>query len=223
MNRQIFIGLYTEGRTDDRFLVSIVKRTFDDIAFECSGEFETDIRHIKINSSGLDFVSQVLKASKEGLNSYGIMILCVHTDADNPTDEIAFQNKIIPSNIALNNKNEIEYCKIMTTLIPVQMIEAWMLADRILFKKEIGSNLSDEELEINRNPETISNPKKAIEKAIRIARAELTRRRRGNLSISELYLPLGQKLPIYKLDNLPSFIKFKTSIRDAYRKLNFLT
>lgn len=222
MTKQIFIGLFTEGKTDIRFLESIVKRTFDEVALECYGEVETDIRHIKINKTSLNFVEQVLKASSEGLENYGIMILCVHTDADNQSDYIAYQNKINPSQIALNNKNDDKYCKILAAIVPVQMIEAWMLADKSLFKKEIGTEISDEDLKINRDPETISNPKIIIEEAIRIARADLTKRRRGNLTISELYLPLGQKTPIEKLDFLPSFLKFKESIRATYRKLNYM-
>lgn len=223
MNRQIFIGIMTEGITDVRFLQSVVKRTFDNIAFEeCSGEFENVIIPISTEKAGLGFVEQVVEASRKGIEENGIMILCVHVDADNESDNNVFQHKINPSIAALQFKNEVEYCKILTYVVPVQMIEAWMLADKELFKREIGTDKIDNELRINKHPEHISDPKSVIEQAIRIARQTLTKRRRSDLTIGELYLPIGQKIAIKKLDTLPSFLKFKDSIREAFRQLNYM-
>ena len=102
------------------------------------------------------------------------------------------------------------------------MLEAWTLADKELLKKEIGTTKSDNDLGINRYPEGIGDPKQTIKEAIRIAREDLTKRRRKDLTINELYLPIGQKIEIEKLDILPSFIKFKDSIRASFRTLNYL-
>lgn len=222
MTKQIFIGLMTEGTTDDRFLRSIVKRTFDEIGFECNGEVETVIVPIKIEKANLNFAEQVLLAAKLGYTELGIMILCAHSDADSINDEIAMRNKIMPAKQALIESESSDICRILTALVPVQMIEAWMLADKDLLKREIGTLKSDFDLCIHRHPEQIADPKTVIEEAIRIARAELTKRRRHDLVISDLYLPIGQKITIEKLDILPSFLKFKDSIREAYRKLNYM-
>lgn len=221
MSRQIFIGLISEGTTDNRFLESIVTRTFDDIGFECNGEVETEVKVISIDKTGKGFTDQVIEASKKGVTDYGIMVLCVHTDSDNVHDTIMFNNKINPAQEALNTKDE-NFCKILTPIVPIQMIEAWMLADKELLKSEIGTNKSDLELGINRKPESIANPKNVIEDAIRIARSEFTSRRRKDLKISELYLPIGQKMQLEYLDSLGSYKKFKESIRIAYRNLNFM-
>lgn len=222
MSRQVFIGLMSEGTTDNRFLESVVKRTFEEIGFDCNGDIEIDVRFISIDKTGLGFVEQVLASSKKGIEEFGIMILCVHSDADSATDLNTFQNKMIPAKNEIDTKDENEYCKIITAIVPVQMIEAWMLADKELLKKEIGTNKTNNELNINRQPEDIANPKTVIEEAIRIARAEFTKRKRKDLTISELYLPIGQKITIEKLNTLPSFLKFKDSIRKAYRDLNYL-
>jgi len=40
MIKQVIIGLATEGNTDTRFLESVVRRTFEDVAFECSEPIE---------------------------------------------------------------------------------------------------------------------------------------------------------------------------------------
>lgn len=222
MSKQVFVGLMTEGTTDNRFLESVVKRTFDEIGFECNGEVETFVVPISIDKKGLGFVEQVLKSSKEGKEEYGIMVLCVHTDADSSDDKDKFRTKIIPAKNRLQELNEEEYCKIITAIVPVQMIEAWMLADKELLKKEIGTSKTDNDLGINRQPEGITDPKTLIEEAIRIARASFTKRRRKELTLNELYLPIGQKITIEKLNTLPSFLKFKNAIREAYCNLNYL-
>ena len=97
-----------------------------------------------------------------------------------------------------------------------------MLADKALLKQEIGTNKSDIELGINRHPETVSDPKEVISNAIRIAREELTQKRRRQLTITELYLPLGQSVDLSKLENLTSYQDFKKNIREAFVQLNLL-
>lgn len=222
MSRLVFAGLFTEGTTDDRFLESIVKKTLDEIAFECVGDIETELRIISIEKTGLSFVEQVLKASKEGLEKYGIMILCVHTDADAYSDSQAFNSKIIPALNALKVQSDDDYCRILVAIIPIQMIESWLLADRNLLKTEIGTLKTDTELGIHRNPETIANPKDILEEAIRIARKDFPQKRRKDLRLTELYLPIGQKLDLSKLEILDSYQKFKKSVRDAFKELNYL-
>ncbi len=223
MHRQIFIGIMTEGTTDIRFLHSIVKRTFDSVAFdECRGDFENVVVPISINKAGLGFVEQVVEASRKGISENGIMILCVHSDADDENDIRVYTNKIRPAQIEISSKNEIEYCKVLTFVVPVQMIEAWMLADKDLLKREIGTDKTDNDLKINKRPEQIADPKQIIEQAIRIARQNLTQRRRNDLTISELYLPIGQKIAIRKLDALMSYQNFKENVREAFRQLGYM-
>ncbi|MCO6491039.1 MAG: hypothetical protein J5I98_21660 [Phaeodactylibacter sp.] len=40
MSNIVTIGFVTEGTTDVRFLENIIKRAFEEIAFDCSGEIE---------------------------------------------------------------------------------------------------------------------------------------------------------------------------------------
>ena len=223
MTKQIFAGLFTEGTTDIRFLESIVRKTLEDVAFECQGQIETEVKTIEINKTGFGFVEQVLLASKKGINDYGIMLLCVHTDSDNDTDKRVVESKIIPAIKSLEDQNETEYCKLLVFLIPVYMTEAWMLADKELLKSEIGTQLSNFDLGIHAMPEGITNPKETIINAIRIVQSDLTRRKRNRgLDISELYQIIGQKLELSQLENLESYRKFKESLKSAFKELGFL-
>lgn len=223
MIKQIFAGLFTEGSTDVRFLESIVRKALEDVAFECQGQIETEVKTIEIDKTGLGFVEQVLLASKKGINDYGIMFLCVHTDSDEKTDRRAMETKIKPAIKRLEEENQSEYCKLLVSVIPVYMTEAWMLADKELLKSEIGTNLSNFDLGIHPLPESIANPKEIITNAIRIVQSDLTRRQRNRgLDISELYQIIGQKLELSQLENLDSYRKFKDSLKGAFKKLGLL-
>ncbi len=219
---QIFAGLFTEGSSDISFLESIVERTITDVAFDCTGQIDIEVKEIRINKSGLNFNDQVLTASEYGLQEFGITLLCVHADADSKTLHDTYLHKIIPSSQELQKQNGEKYCKVLVPIIPIQEMEAWMLADRELLKGEINTRKSDNELGINRDPESYSHPKEVIENAIRIAREGIVKRRRNAVTISDLYLPIGQNIEIEKLERLPSYQDFKRNIVTAFQELNFL-
>lgn len=218
MSNIIIAGFTTEGSTDVRFLKSIIQRTFEDVASECDSEIEVhDIQHIPTGKE--TFSEEVLRAANNAFK-IGAMILCVHTDADDENDIRAFRERIDPAfQYIIENENDI--CKNLVAIVPVRMTESWMLADKTLFKEEIGTTLSDRKLGLENSPEAMSNPKEIIKAAIRIAFENLPRRRRRP-DITELYLPLGQKVRLQNLSNLPSYQKFKENIRVAFKKLNYL-
>lgn len=220
MSKQVVVGLITEGSTDLRFLESIVRRTFEHIAFECTQDIDIFVHTLPTSKIGLSFVEYVKKAANEGMTSLGIMTLAVHTDSDRDTYEQRMNNKIIPAQNVLNNQND-DYCKLLTPVIPIRMIEAWMLADKELLKKEIGTDKSDNELGINRPPETIADPKSVIENAIRIATNHLPKRRQ-KLSISDLYAIIGDTISIVELERLDSYRRLQNVVRDTYKALNYM-
>ena len=161
----------------------------------------------------------IIREVKEEL---GIDILCVHSDADNTTIEDVVQNKINPAQKALEREEDNMVCKVIVPAIPIQMMESWMLADKDLLKAEIGTNMTDVELGLHRAPESIADPKFVIEEAIRISRRDIVKRRRKGLKIGDIYLSMGQKVSIDKLQLLPSYQNFQEGVRQAYRKLHFL-
>lgn len=221
MTKQIFIGLYTEGTTDERFLHSVVRKAFDEVAFEATGDFDFYIEILQIKKLGLSFIQQALQASKEGVDKFGISFLCLHKDADDITDQRAFSTSINPA-IAEIQKQGNDYCKVVVAIVPVRMTEAWLLADKDLFKKHLGTILSDHDLDITQDPENIANPKRKIESAIRIAMKSRTKRRPKQLTISDLYMPLGDQIETKHLEKLSSYRKFKASVRNAFIALNYL-
>lgn len=221
MSNFILAGLFTEGTTDNRFLLSVVERTLEDVAFDCTGDIETKVEIITINKTGLSFNEQVLAASRLAFDKFGIILLFVHTDSDAPSDDLIFQTKIIPAQKLLLEQDD-KHCKNLIALVPIQMTESWMVADKELLKEEIGIYKTNAELEIHLKPELINNPKSVIENIIRFSKEDLTKRRRNkNLSISDLYQILGQTIELTKLEELSSYLKFKESIIAKLKELNF--
>lgn len=220
--QQIFIGLMTEGTTDWRFFENIVERTFRKISFECNKEVDISSIHFIKDLEEQKFIAKVLEASKKGYQEFGITILCVQADADTKTLKETYQYKINPAKETLQEQDEIEYCKIMVAIVPMQETESWLLADKELFKKQIGTNKTDTELGIHRNAETIANPKEVIQEAIRIARKDITKHRRNELTISELYQSIGEAIDLEKLESFESYQDFKNNVREAYKDLGLL-
>ena len=218
---QIIIGYTTEGPTDIRFLSGIILRTFVEVALECRREIEVLEPIIFIDKEkGKSFNEQVKICCREAFAT-GIMAFCIHVDADDDSDANVFETRIKPAFTEIMASPD-EFCKNLVPVIPVQMSESWMLADTQLLKDEIGTTMTDVQLGIDRNPETVADPKQKIIAAIQIARANLTKKRRRNLDISELYQPIGQKISLDRLSEIPSYSKFKDEVRNAYRTLNYL-
>jgi Domain of unknown function (DUF4276) len=220
--RQIFVGLFTEGTTDVRFLESIVRRTLEEMAFsDCKSQLSIEVTPIEIRKTGLTFVQQVLKAAEKSFLK-GINLLCVHSDADQNKLDFVLNHKIIPAQNELTKQNEDVYCKLLLPLIPIQEMEAWMLADKKVLKDEMGTTKTDAELGFRSDIENIANPKEVIIRAVEIVRQDLPKKKRNQLAISELYLPVGQKLDLDTLEPLYAYQQFKKNIKNSFKILNVL-
>ncbi len=220
MSNILTIAYSTEGSTDQRFLLHIIRKTFEEIASNCKGQIDVYdpvfIEFDKRNGFIEDFVDLSVKAFKNGIN-----VLCIHADADHNDDVQVIEDKISPAFKTVENYATNQICKNLVAIVPVHMSEAWMLADKNLLKDEIGTDLSNQDLNITRHPESIADPKQTIESALNIAQKHLPNRRK-RLTISELYQPIGQKISIEKLETLKSYKKFKLFVEEALRKINYL-
>ncbi len=217
MIHNVLAGFFAEGNTDHRFLGTVIRRVFENVALEFNDPVEI-LDVVRLDSSAGGFVEQAVDVARRGLFDYGISVLCIHTDADQETNAVAMANKINPALQVIASADDV--CKIIVPVIPVHMMEAWMLADTELLKKQIGSPKTDQQLGLHRHPETIANPKAVIEEAIRIAREDMPKRRRTELKRNDLYQPIGSAISLDKLAYLPSYQVFCENARQAFRALN---
>ena len=220
MSNIITVGIIAEGSTDYRFLGGIIRRTFETVAMECA----TDIDVYSVDSIDVektDITDYVFNAAKRA-DEYGIMVVCVHVDADADSDEYAFADRINPAFNRVHAYKTAALCRNLVPVVPVRMTEAWMLCDKIALKQEMNTTLTDTELGIDRPPERIADPKACIEEAIRQSQKHRTKRHRYELTIGELYEPLGVNAQLTQLVLLPSFKKFHEAVREAFRQLGYL-
>ncbi|SEW32685.1 protein of unknown function [Chryseobacterium wanjuense] len=219
-NKQLFIGLISEGSTDTRFLFSVVDRTIKQLVYDFGSNVEIYIEELK-KDSGKKFIKQIIDANLAYQKENFINILLVHCDADNKDDSKVLKEKYIPLIENIKSNKDI-ICKEIIPVIPIYMIESWMLADIDLFLDEISTHKTKSELGINGNPESFTNPKNKIKEALQIINQEKPKKRRKDLQISDLYQIIGQKIEIEKLIELNSFKNFYNQISDSLAKLKFI-
>lgn len=220
-SKQLFIGLISEGSTDTRFLYYVIDRTIKELTFKFGGSVETYLEELK-KDSGKSFVEQVIDASINYQQENHINFLLVHCDADNSSDNDVIINKFKPLFSKIKEINDDSFCKEIIPIIPIQMIESWMLADFELFADEISTTKNKTELKLNGDPETFTDPKSKIKQALKIINDERPKKRRKELQISDLYQIIGQKIEIEKLRSLESFEKFYINLTKTLESLHFI-
>lgn len=219
--KQLFIGLIAEGTTDIRFLKNVVSKSIQELSWQCDNQVEI-FDPKEITAVGDNFMEKMLAASKQAWEE-GISVLCIHADADAPSINSVMNYKFSPFLDALKKMSNEEYCKHIIPTIPIQMIESWMLADKVLLKQLINAKgFSDNDLGIEKEPESYSNPKSVIEGAIHKAMSELPKRRRDRICIADLYEVLGNRLTLEKLRTIPSFSQFETSVLYVFKDMGLL-
>lgn len=219
---QLFIGFTVEGATDTKFLTQVIQNVFEETAKDCRTDvIIEDVRLVDVPKT--QFVETICNASNKAATEYGMSILCVHADADDRNVEQVVMYKFNPLNEELNQLNDADYCKNIVPVIPIQMTEAWMLADKELLKSKIAAKgMRDIDLGLQRTPESYADPKHAIEEAIRIAQVGRIKRTRKELSIVDLYDELGQSISLERLRTIASFNAFETNVRNAFRTLGYI-
>jgi hypothetical protein len=218
---QLYIGFTVEGTTDTRFLTQIIQNVFEDIALYCRTDVVIeDVRTINVSKD--EFNKMMLNASKQAAES-GITVLCIHADADNKDINHVMNFKFTPFKQVLNPLNSTVYCKAIVPVIPIQMTEAWMMADKELLKEKIAAKgKRDSDLGLERAPETYADPKQAIKNAIKISQAGKTKRRRNELTIDDLYDEMGQSISLLKLRELSSFRAFEENVKSVFSLLGYI-
>jgi len=202
------LALYCEGTTDERFLSPVIRRTAEQVlAQHGSKQMDTLVLPIELTKDQKKNRNEsILYAAR---NSYGYDALIVHADADDPKYEKALVQRYNPGYSLVQQKRE-KVCLDLLPIIPVQAIEAWMLADHTSLLMEIGTDVTAHELSIPekaKQVEDISKPKQKLKTVVQKAYASRTKRKR-DVDIDFLYQPLGEKIKLERLHAVPSYARF---------------
>lgn len=218
--KRLELALYAEGSTDHLFLPPVIVRTAQHILAQYAKQevIVEPIEAIEVDERDLGRDECIVVAAKKAIK---YQALIVHSDADAPSAAEALQYRIYPGFELV--KNQDQACKNLLPIVPIQAIEAWMLADSERLRKEIGTHLSNRDLRIPEKAvqvESIAKPKERLQEIVQRAYAERSRRRR-HAGLSKLYEPLGISISLERLRYVPSYQQFVTELSATLEALNF--
>jgi hypothetical protein len=217
----LVLVLYAEGSTDNHFLPPIIQRTAERIIAKY-GQDLVDVSELVIvpRQQNQRREECILSAARHVCHCHALI---VHSDADGRTPERALSERIQPGFDLISHSNE-EVCKHLIPVIPVQMIEAWMLADHNALCEVIGTNLSPQILGLlsrSAEVERDANPKQTLKQVIQKAISHRPRRRRQlDFSIHEEFL--ANMINLDTLYLVPSYKAFFLNLKKTLAELKFI-
>jgi hypothetical protein len=112
-------------------------------------------------------------------------------------------------------------CQDLLPIIPIQEIEAWLLADEKALLREIQTNKLGRDLGIPslRRIEAIAQPKERLDDIIRIANQS----RRRKINRDDLYEPLGETVRLEKLASLSAYRQFISDLTNTFINLGIIS
>lgn len=221
----LVMALYAEGRSDERFLPIIIQRTAVRLLSEHAAHDVDVSEPIVVNPATRNTRNEaILDVAQQ---AHGYHLLTVHADADDVTPLRAMRERITPGfqAVAAAQRAGQQVCGKLTAIVPVQMTEAWMLADSDALRNIIGAMQTAQHLNLPVRPalvEGIADPKARIREVLAMVQAERTRRRRTQRKIADLYEPLARRIDLNRLYLAPSFARFQDDLQSALVDLGFI-
>jgi hypothetical protein len=216
----LVLALYAEGRTYERFLPIIIQRSVEQILFE-RGQAPIDVLEpIVLSPPEATRAERILSVARR---ASGYHALIIHADADYPSTERAMLERIQPGfNLVQQTRERV--CKQLIPLIPVQMTEAWLLADPEALLSVIGTNIEARVLglpERAQQVESIPDPKQTLNRVIQNALANRPRRHR-RLDLRTVYEPLARQVNLKRLGSVPAYQQFVSDLAVTLIALNLI-
>ena len=217
----LVMGLYVEGPTDDRFLPVIIQRAAEQILLQYDRAEVAVLEPIVIKKHP-DISERDKSILRAAHDAYGFHTLIVHADADGPTRDEAFRYRFEPGNRLVQACTE-NVCKHILPIIPVRMIEAWMLADIDQFGKALGTKISQQELALHsraKHVESYHDPKAVIDRIIQQTYPDKPQhwgRIRG-----QLYADLAPMIRLSRLNDVPAYQQFIYDLTSTLKAINII-
>lgn len=221
---QLILGLYTEGSTDAKFLTGLVVRACEDLFLQHKVYNMEVVEPFVVNDS-LDPKGQLSQAERilqAAQVASGFHALLVHNDADKRTRKETIEYQFQPGYDEVHQHSS-GVCEQLLPVIPMRMIEAWLLADAQTLCQEIDTTLTPIQLGLPTSPAAIegdADPKQTLEEALRKVNAN--RPRTARVRRSELYLPLGRLVSLKQLARLNAYQEFIADLTAVLKRLNLI-
>lgn len=224
---EVTVAIYAEGSTDNRFLPVIIQRTCTAMLIR-HDRFNIDVlfpQIIYIDKTKVDSKLDqcILDAARQ---AYGYHLLVIHTDGDSGNYQQARNERFEPG-YDLVQQNQKNVCKILIPIIPIRMVEAWLLADLEALKEVLRISTTIRELhnlgllEKAKEVEKYKDPKDILLQIIRKIYPRLPERRHKQI-LADLYEGLAPIISIERLLQVPSYQQFIRDLEVAFQTLNII-
>ncbi|NWJ97156.1 MAG: DUF4276 family protein [Chloroflexi bacterium] len=224
MKPQLALVFYTEGPTDMAFLQPLVVRACQSIFTQHNVPHIEVVEPFPVNEfltpkGKISQAKRILQAAHFANNHHALL---VHNDADKRTRAKTIQFQFQPGYDEVHRQS-LGVCKQLLPIIPIRMIEAWLLADVQTLCREMDTDLTPVQLGLPLSPAAIegnTDPKQTLEEALRKAnakRSKATRVERGNL-----YPSLGLSIDLKQLERLSAYQDFITDLTSTIKHLNMI-
>jgi hypothetical protein len=217
----IAVALYAEGSTDQLFLPDLIRRTVKQ-SLSQSGQPYIDVKPVDpigFSKTGMKQDECILQAARYAAD-YNILI--VHADADHRTADRALKERFHPGYILVQQTKE-GVCRCILPIVPVQMTEAWMLADPEALRAALGTSKKAQDPGLPAKAklvETDSDPKQTLK--MLISRANTHRPRHRHIELHSLYAILGRTIDLSRLRNVPAYQRFGHDLVDAFKAIGLI-
>ena len=197
--RQLLCGFYGEGTTDTRYF-PILQRYVDKVCRKKG--IDADIFEVLANVpkvTGQSFIEEMREVEKAFAS---LELIFVHLDADSRSSQQVLTNKWQPWLETCNDP------RIWLPIIPVKMLESWLLADKMALEETFI--ITSQDLDVclsNMHPERLPAPKDTLRD---IQKRGKQKRTRGFERL------LAQRTRFTELEKLISFREFAKQIEDYF-------
>jgi hypothetical protein len=161
---------------------------------------------------------RILKA----IELYPCDIVFVHRDAESSRQD-DYQNRSAQIQESYDRTNQLGAISKLVKMIPVRMMEAWLLIDEYAIKMASGNrnNAMDLNLPPVNRLETISDPKKMLDDLIKGA-SGLHSRRLDKLNVREAVHRVAENIDDFsRLRQLSAFNKFEEDLKRVLQEFEF--
>jgi hypothetical protein len=218
MTQQLQMALYAEGRTDERFLPILIQRTANQILLR-QAKVPVEVLDPICLDAEPDVGDRAKRILSVARKAYGYHCLIVHADADAPTSDDALNYRYAPGK-CLVEKSKDDVCDNLLPIIPIRMMEAWIMADFNAFRDAVGTDLSSDELGFPNSPhqvEAIRDPK--FELGMALNKIFSKRRHRKRTHLGQYYEPVARRIRLEALERVPAFRQFTQDLGNVIRQL----
>ena len=217
----LVLGLYAEGRTDERFLPVVIRRTAQQI-LNLHDRMDIEAQDpiiIRKNSNTPTLDQCILQAAQQ---AYNYDALVVHSDGDDRDHKQTLHERFYPG-YELVQRTEGYFCKQLVPIIPIRMVEAWMLADPEALKKVMKIRADLRTLGVPEKAklvESVTYPKETLSQVIQKVYPGQPHLR--SQIKAELYEKLAPVISLDRLNQVPSYKQFVSDMTVTLKTFNFI-